>query len=756
MRVRLAWVLALALWNGSTVAESSELSANDTIERRFDSLIHEPELDSWMKRLSSAPNHVGSAHNKENALWILEQFKSWGWDARIETFSVLYPTPISQSLTLLGPRPFHATLTEPPIAGDASTSRNGHALPAYVAYQGDGDVTASLVYVNYGMPEDYKTLQRMGVSVAGKIVIARYGSGWRGLKPQLALQHGAVGCIIYSDPRDDGYSEGDVYPMGALRPAGGIQRGSVGDMTLYPGDPLTPDVGATQSAPRIERSQARTILRIPTLPISYGDAQRFLERLKGRVAPSAWRGSLPITYRVGGHGAQVRLKVQSDWSQKEIFNVVAVLKGSQYPDQWVLRGNHRDAWVFGASDPLSGQVAMLAEAKAIGSLVAQGWQPNRTLVYLSWDAEEPNLVGSTEWVETHAAEIKDKAVIYINSDTNSRGVLSISGSHSYQQLADSVASEVTDPETLVSVSTRRRAAMLVAGQAADATETQKVFAKLAADSTRSLPIAPMGSGSDYSPFIQHLGVPALNLSYGGEGEAKGVYHSAYDTWEHHARFVDPGFVYDALLARTIGRIVLRLADTAAPAQRFVDLAESVERYIVEVKELADTKRTAATLQSTLLAANAYRLSDDPLWPGGPPATLQAVPFLNFSPLDNASHRLLESAHRFETAFKRLPSLSSPALEAALFKKLATIDQLLASDVGLPGRPWFKNLLYAPGRFTGYGAKTLPGVREAIEEERWSDAEAYVRLTGEALDAYSARLNEAFEMFPTPGSGHTEH
>lgn len=749
---RYASLLALVPWIcAPLVGTGAEVPANDTLERRFDALIQPRELDSWMKRLAAAPNHVGSGHNEENARWILEQFKSWGWDAHIETFSVLYPTPIHQSLTLLGSHPFHATLTEAPIPGDASTTRTKNALPGYVAYQGDGDVTGPLAYVNYGMPEDYKTLERMGVSVAGKVVIARYGSGWRGLKPQLALEHGALGCIIYSDPRDDGYSEGDVYPKGALRPASGIQRGSVGDMTLYPGDPLTPDIGATETAPRIQRSQARTILGIPTLPISYGDAQRFLERLEGRVAPGAWRGSLPITYRVGGHGVRVHLQVRSDWSRKDIFDVVAVMKGSQLPDQWVLRGNHHDGWVFGASDPLSGQVAMLAEAKAIGLLAAQGWKPKRTLVYLSWDAEEPNLVGSTEWVETHAAELKKKALIYINSDTNSRGVLSISGSHSYQQLVDTVASEVTDPETRVSVSVRRRAALLVAGQAADATETQKAFAKIAADPNRSLPIAPMGSGSDYSPFIQHLGIPALNLAYGGEGEAKGVYHSSYDTWEHHSRFVDPGFAYDALLARTAGRIVLRLADIDVPAQRFMDLAEAVARYTTEVQELGDQKRDAAARQANLLAANAFQLSDDPLMPGRPPVPLKPVPFLNFAPLENAAHHLLESARRFDAASVRLPRVADPKLKAAVLERLADIDQLLAPNVGLPGRPWFKNLLYAPGRLTGYGAKTLPAVREAIEEDRWSDAETYVRLTGEALEAYSTRLDEALALLLAPGS-----
>jgi N-acetylated-alpha-linked acidic dipeptidase len=445
------------------------------VEREFDASLNAAEMAGWMKTMAAEPNHVGSPHNKANAEMVLAQFRDWGWDAHIETFEVLYPTPISETLELVGAEPFNATLTEAPIPGDETSTRTKEELPAYVAYQGDGDVTAPLFYVNYGMPDDYLQLERLGVSVRGKIVIARYGQGWRGLKPKLAQEHGAVGCLIFSDPRDDGYAAEDAYPKGPARPANGVQRGSVADMTRYPGDPLTPGIGATALAERLPITEAPTILRIPVLPISYGDAQHFLAALGGRVVPPNWRGSLPITYHVGGgEVALVHMAVKSDWPLRTIYNVVAVMKGSTYPDQWIMRGNHHDGWVFGAGDPMSGHIAMMGEAKAIGALAKTGWRPKRTLVYLSWDAEEPMLLGSTEWAETHAAELKERALIYVNSDGSGRGFLRVEGSHSLQHLVNRVAADVPDPETGVSVSARLRARMQVVGTAPGANEEARV------------------------------------------------------------------------------------------------------------------------------------------------------------------------------------------------------------------------------------------------------------------------------------------
>jgi len=714
------------------------------LEAKFDAQIDPAEMGSWLKLLAAEPNHVGSAHDKANAEWIAAKLKSFGWEAKIEAFDVLYPTPISETLELVGGpgAPFKATLTEPPVPGDPATNTKD-ALPAYVAFQGDGDVTAPLVYVNYGMPDDYLALERMGVSVKGKIAIARYGGGWRGLKPLLAQMHGAVGSIIYSDPKDDGYATADVYPKGPARPPHGFQRGSVADMPLYPGDPLTPGVGSTKDAKRIDRKDAVTILKIPCLPISYGDAQVLLAALDGPVAPPTWRGSLPITYHVGGaEAAKVHLAVKSDWSQKTIYDVIGTLKGSEAPNDWIVRGNHHDGWVMGASDPLSGQVALLAEAKAFGALKKAGWKPKRTIVYTSWDAEEPMLLGSTEWAETHAAELKAKALVYINSDGNGRGFFHAEGSHDFQHFVNQVAADVKDPETGVSVGERARARLQVAALEPGASAQAKAIAKIVADPGKDIPLGPLGSGSDYSAFLQHLGLPAIDFGYGGEGEAGGVYHSLYDDYEHHSRFVDPGFAYDATLARTVGRTVMRLADADLPVQRYGDFADTVGGYLTEVKKLADTKRDEASTQARLLAAKAYGLAADPTHPHVDPAPLAQSPDLDFGALDAAVDKLKASAKAFDTALAAKGEGLAKAQKVKLNAVIKPLDQTLLRPEGLPGRPWYMNMVYAPGRFTGYGAKTLPGVREAIEERRFDDARKYVGVTAQALSDYAANLDKA--------------
>jgi N-acetylated-alpha-linked acidic dipeptidase len=735
---------AALLCMSAALAAPAPISSDETmLERNFDALIHPDEMRNWMKLLAAEPNHVSSPHDKTNADQILAWFKDWGWDAHIETFWVLYPKPISETLELVAPHKFSATLQEPPIPGDSSATATDPALPAYVAYQRDGDVTAGLVYVNYGMQDDYKVLQRLGVSVKGKIVIARYGGGWRGLKPKLAYDHGAIGCIIYSDPAQDGYSVEGTYPDGPMRPPNGVQRGSVLDMGLYPGDPLTPGIGATKDAKRLAMSDAATIMKIPTIPISYADAQVFLAALTGPVAPQSWRGALPITYRVGPGSALVHLAIKSDWQQQPIYDVIAMMKGSAWPDQWVVRGNHHDGWVFGATDPLSGQVALLAEAKAFGGLAKLGWQPKRTIVYTSWDAEEPMLLGSTEWAEQHADELKKKVVLYINSDSNERGFLGVGGSHDFQHLVNGVASDVIDPETSVSIGDRLRAKMRVAALAPTATEHVRAEAKMAADPDKDFPIEALGSGSDFSAFIDHLGIPVLDVGFYEEGHSGGVYHSRYDTFEHHSRFVDPGFVYDAMLAKTVGRIVLRIADSDLPLQNASAFANAVSDYLDQVKKLADDDREEAEAQAKLLHDHAFQLAADPTKPSGLPAALDRVPHLEFAVLEDAVDRLKRSAKSYDDALaKNGPHLSSSQV-AHVQLLMLNIDQTLAPEnVGLPGRDWYKNLVYAPGRYTGYEAKTLPGVREAIEDRRWSDANRYAKLTADALNAYSDRLNAA--------------
>lgn len=718
---------------------AADAAAQRDVEARFDSGLSAAAIGERLRRMAALPNQVGSPHDRENAEFTLDQFKSWGWDAHIEVFSVLYPTPRQEILELVGPGAFQATLTEPPIPGDATSARTQGALPAYNIYGADGDVTAPLVYVNYGMAEDYKTLRRLGVDVRGKIVIARYGGGWRGLKPKLAYEHGAVGCIIYSDPADDGYGAGDPYPIGAWRPERGIQRGSVMDITIASGDPLTPGYGATADAPRIPISQARTILHIPVLPISWGDARHFLATLSGPVAPKGWRGALPITYHVGP-GGRAHLLIQSDWGQKPLYDVIAVMRGAQWPDQWVIRGNHRDGWVFGAQDPLAGQTALMEEAKSIGALAQAGWRPKRTIVYASWDGEEPGLLGSTEWAETHAKELQDKAVLYVNSDTNDRGFLQAQASYSARRLLDQTGGAIPDPETGASVRDRSMAALQVRALEPDASDELKGLAR-AASAGGDMPVGDLGSGSDYTPFVEHLGIAAINLGYGGEGQSAGVYHSAYDTFEHFARFGDPGFAYGVVLAKTGGRLILRTADADIIPLEFSNFAARVGEEVGELKRLLATERERSATLDRLLAQKAFALAADPTKPWGAPQAEEPVPPMDFAPLDAAVSRLRSSAGAFDAAAAAATS-APPDRLAAANAILQGAEQAMTDPRGLPGRPWYRHLIYAPGALTGYGAKTLPGIREAIEGRRWAEASEYILRTAAALRALCDRLDAA--------------
>ncbi|MDR3389387.1 MAG: transferrin receptor-like dimerization domain-containing protein [Rudaea sp.] len=728
---------------------ASSAAAEVALEQRFDAALDPAHLREWLRQMSSQPNHLGSPHDKANADFVLQQFKDWGWDAHIETFDVLYATPTERVLELVAPTSFKATLDEPAIAEDSTSSVREHMLPPFNVYSADGDVTAELVYVNYGVPEDYKELERRGISVKGKIAIARYGQSWRGIKPKVAQEHGAIGCIIYSDPRDDGYFQGDAYPQGPFRSEQGAQRGSVADIPVYSGDPLTPGVGATKDAKRLKREDAPDLLKIPVLPISWGDALPLLKAMAGPVAPEHWRGALPITYHLGPGPAKVHLKLAFDWKLTPAYDVVATLRGGEHPDQWVLRGNHRDAWVFGASDPLSGQVALLEEARVLGGMTKNGWKPKRSIVYLSWDGEEPGLLGSTEWAETHADELKKKAVLYVNSDNNGRGFLEMGGSHSLEHVLDQIAGGITDPETGVSVLQRRRARFAVIGSEKDANPQQKEMAKAALDMQRDFPIEALGSGSDYTPFLQHLGIASVDFGYGGE-DRSGDYHSVYDSFDHYVRFGDPKFEYGIALAKTVAHTVLRFADADVLPLRAGNFADTVAHYDEELHKLDDSERETAEKTNRLLADKAYQLAADPTQTLLPPPAPQAVPFLNFAPLDNAVARLQSSAAAFDRAYAAQLQADRPPDPAAAQKidtLLQGLEQTLTQTAGLPGRAWYEHMIYAPGLYTGYGVKTLPGVREAIEQKHWDVAEKYVARVSTALDAYSARLDQARSLMP---------
>ena len=736
--------LAVAL---ASAAPAQPSGSSQALEKTFDALISPAEQLQWLQQMSSAPNQVGSPHDKANADFELAMFKQWGWDAHIERFDVLYPTPISTTVELVTPQHVMLGGQEPPVPEDPSSSNTAGALPPYVAYQGDGDVTAPVVYVNYGMPDDYEALAQRGIDVRGKIVLARYGGGWRGLKPKLAQEHGAVGCLIYSDPADDSYAEADVYPKGGGRPEAGVQRGSVADMPVYPGDPLTPGVGATPGAKRLTRAQAITLLKIPTLPISYGDASKIIAALQGPLVTGKQRGALGLAYHWGGTDAvKVHLAVKSDWSLKPVYDVIGMLRGSTYPDQWIIRGNHHDGWVFGASDPLTGQVALMSEAKALGTLYRQGWRPARTIVYASWDGEEPGLLGSTEWAEQHAAELKQKALLYINTDSNGRGYLRGEGSHELQHYFNQAANDVVDPRTGVSAAQRGRAGILAA--AYEGTGRAEPELVEAAKAGGDMPLGPLGSGSDYTAYLQHLGIGSLNLGFGGENESAGSYHSVYDTFYHVTHFDDPGLQYGAALSKVVGRLVLRAADAPRVPARYSDFASTVSRYLTEIKKLAADQREKDRTLADLRREGDFRLASSPTDPVVAPPERGITPVFDMLPLENAVDHLKRAASAADAMLGREDALP-PATQARINADLAQIDQLLLDPQGLPGRPWFKNLVYAPGTLTGYGAKTLPGVREAIEQRRWDDARTYVVRTARVLEDYANRLDQVTAMAKTP-------
>jgi len=611
-------------------------------------------------------------------------------------------------------------LKEPGLKEDA-TSNQDDQLPTYNAWSADGDVTADLVFVNYGLPEDYEKLDRLGISVKGKIVIAKYGHSWRGIKPKVAQEHGAVGCLIYSDPKDDGYTAGDVYPKGAYKNEFGVQRGSIMDMVIYPGDPLTPGVGATENAKRLDRLSATNLLKIPVLPISYHDAQPLLQALEGPVAPPEWRGSLPFTYHIGPGKTKAHLKVEFDWKLRPAYDVIAMIKGSTFPDEWVIRGNHHDAWVNGANDPISGQSALLEEAQAIGQLTKTGWKPKRTLVYCAWDAEEPGLIGSTEWVEDHMAELQQKAVVYINSDTNGKGFLSVEGSHALETMITEISKDVEDPQTKVTAFERAKADNTL--KASTPKDKKEAMMKT------TFTVDAMGSGSDYSSFIQHAGIPALNIGFGGEDNG-GEYHSIYDSYDDYSRFKDPTFAYGVALAKTVGRATLRMADADLLPFDFRSLYKTVNGYVKDLMNKTDQLRETTAVENEVIKANSYGLANDPTEKLTAPPVKAEVPYIDFSPLQNALAELEKSTNQLSDAWNKavMANTDHDVMNKALYKA----EQQLLATSGLPRRSWYKHTLYAPGFYTGYGVKTIPGVREAIEQRNWKEAKEQIVIVADAI------------------------
>jgi N-acetylated-alpha-linked acidic dipeptidase len=705
-------------------------------EGKFRDRVEENNIRENMRRLSARPHHVGSPYDKDNAEWILSQFKNAGFDAKIETFNVLFPTPKERVLELVEPKKFKAKLQESVLAVDPTSNQTSEQLPTYNAYSADGDVTAPLVYVNHGNREDYEQLDRLGISVKGAIVIARYGEGWRGIKPKVAGEHGAIGCIIYSDPKGDGYYKGEDYPSGGWRPRDGVQRGSVMD-TDYPGDPLTPGVGATEQAHRLDIKDAKTITEIPVLPISYSDALPLLSELKGPVAPDGWRGALPITYHVGPGPAKVHLKVASNWDIKPIYDVIATLRGTEDADQWVLRGNHHDAWVNGADDPISGQAALLEEARVLGELHRQGWNPKRTIIYCAWDGEEPGLLGSVEWVETHVDESQKHAIAYINSDSNERGFLFPGGTQDLETFISGVARDIQDPEIRMSVFQRSHLASI--SKAKNAEERGDLRKR------GDLLVKALGDGSDFTAFQDFAGISTLNVEFGGEDDGD-QYHSIYDDFYWYTKFVDTDFVYGRALAQTAGTAMMRLADADLVPFDYAPQAEAIGKYETELEKLLKDKQDEFTERNLELKEGVFTATADPRKRSVPPPAETVPPYLNFAPMKNAIEQLKKSSERYSKALAAWQAKGSPALPPDSLNKinsdLLSVSRLFLEAKGLPERPWFKNQIYAPGAYTGYGAKPIAPVREYMDEKKWEEAEAQIPRVSQVIEKVVAGIDKA--------------
>ncbi len=657
-------------------------------------------LRAQLIALSAVPHEAGTERSHHVAEMILARFHAFGLDAKIEQFEALMPRPVSRTLEMVAPERFRATLREPAVPHDP-TSGQADQLPTFNAYSPDGDVTGDLVYVNYGVPDDYRVLDSLGISVRGKIVIARYGQSWRGIKPKVAAEHGAIGCLIYSDPRDDGYWDGDVYPKGSMRPWEGVQRGSIMDMPLYPGDPLSPGWASEPGARKLSIAEAATLAKIPTLPISYGDALPLLRNLGGPVAPEAWRGALGITYHIGGGPARVHLAVRFDWQTRPLYDVVATIPGSTYPDQWVIYGNHHDAWVNGADDPIAGQVSLDETARALGALLKTGWRPQRTIILAAWDGEEWGLLGSTEWAEKHAAELRSKGVVYINGDSNSRGWLNASGSHSLEEFFREVARDVPAPtggglSALEASQQHRR----------ETARSRSGFRPQGAAPDTGFTIGALGSGSDYTAFIDHVAMPSLNVGYGG-AVSDGIYHSIYDDYTFYLRFLDSTMTSEVAQAQTVGTAVLRMADAPVLPFEFRAVARTYGRYADDIARLA--------------------------------ARNDSTKGLDLAALKAAIERLDSAAVRYEAALAPLAGMAAEQVashQAALGRvneMLYRSEQALADTAGLPRRPWFEHLIYAPGFYTGYGVKTMPGIREAVEKHDLAEAQAQAARVTSAID-----------------------
>lgn len=685
---------------GYTADALDTLNAHETVLRMTPDTANVRE---YVRIMSEEPHHAGSPGARAVAEWALGKFRGWGLQAEIEEYEALLPTPILTSVELTAPTYFKAKMQEPVIVEDKD-SGDKNQLPVSNAYSADGDVQGELVFANYGLAEDYALLDSLKVDLRGRIVIVKYSRGVRSSKIKQAVERGAVGCIIYSDPEEDGFTRGDVYPKGPWRPEDAVQRGTAADYAaMYAGDPLSPGWASKPGARKLTRAQAKSLPTIPVIPLSYGDARPLLEALGGTVAPNDnWKGGLPITYHIGPGPARVRMRSKSDWKVRPLYDVVARIPGSTEPDQWVIFANHHDGWVNGAADPVSGAAALMETARSLTVLMKTGWRPKRTLVFALWDGEEWGLLGSTEWAEDHADELREKAVVYFNTDTYSRGAFSAEGSHTLETFVREVARDLKDPETGLSAIDAAQAGAL--GRAKTARDSAAIKAE-------GFQLGAAGSGTDFEAFLEHAGIASVSHGFEG-GLGGGVYHSIYDSYDHFSKFLDPGFVYGAAQAAAVGTLALRMADASVVPFSFSDAAAAYRRFAKGVVAHADVTLGAERL--------------------------------DVGPVFQAIDRLAQAGSHFESAYARVMGKGSAFVAGArgplraINRDLYQSERDLLDTDGLPGREWFKSTMYATGIYTGFEGDPMPGVQQMLNAKDLAAAQGQVRKVAAAIDRMAAR------------------
>ncbi|HSU59524.1 MAG TPA: transferrin receptor-like dimerization domain-containing protein [Bryobacteraceae bacterium] len=684
--------------------QTKAILSEQKLEEQAQAIPDTARMRQYVNFMAAEPHHAGSPRSKAVAEYLLGMLKEWGLDAHIEEFEALMPYPTVRQVKVLGPKPFEAKLKEPAIPQDPD-SGDANQLPTFNAYGATGDVTGEVVYVNFGIPADYEWLAKQGIDVKGKIVIARYGQSWRGIKVKVAAQHGAIACLIYSDPHEDGYFEGDTYPTGPMRPWEGVQRGSVLDMPLYPGDPLSPGWASEKGSKRLPMSEAKSLMKIPVLPLSYADAQPILEQLTGPLVPRDWRGALPFTYHAGPGSTRVHIKTDYDWSTRPLYDVIATIPGSESPDEWVIAGNHHDAWVNGADDPVSGAVALMETARSLAALQKQGWKPKRTIKIAFWDGEEFGLLGSTEWAEKHQDELKQKAVAYFNSDDTAKGWIHLSGSHTLEEFATEVASSVQQP----GVNTNLVDAALLHNKNEQDEEPGPAHPE------KLFTIGALGAGSDYVAFLDYLGVASMNEGFSGDTKS-GIYHSIYDSIYWYTHFSDTTYADGRALSQFTSTALLRLADGVVLPFEFDHFAKTVTGYVDDIEKQARKSGHDMTF----------------------PSIRQQLATLKQS--GRKYNALLRTAMSKDT----LDSSRAKALNESLIRT----ERALTRTAGLPNREWYKHQIYAPGFYTGYGVKTIPGVREAVDSKNWPLAQQEAGVVSQCL----AQMNQVVDQAISDASG----